>query len=86
MGTGITGFKQLISAGYVIREVPWLPVRERRISTDVSLTLNNPIHYAKRGNFIYVSKELSEFLETEGSAVNPEKPLQAICKFKDNRT
>src|SRR5687768_12912665 len=83
---GSTGFKQLISAGYVIREVSWLPVKQKHIAKDVSLILTKPIHYAKRGNFIYVSSNLLEYLHTEGSAVDPDKPLQAICKFADNRT
>jgi len=78
---GRTGVEQIVEAGYKVRIASWLPITEQYISSGVTLTIT-PIHHAKTGNTIFVSKELAVFLDSEDSMVDPARPLQAICKFK----
>lgn len=82
-----TGFTQLISKGYIVREAQWFPLKVKTIGPGITIELpkNKQIHYGIRGNIIYVSPELKEFLHTENSATDPDRPLKAICKFNQLR-
>ena len=82
-----TGLSQLNAKGYVVREAVWFPLTVKTLGPGLTIDLptHQHIHYARRGNYLYVSPELKEFLHTEESATDPERPLKAICKFDQLR-